>query len=956
MNWSLLGCFRGRTNQRPSQQRVVLRPGARRHRPVGLEQLEGRSLLAFGDLPFGAMPDDTGEFMLGDVRVNVVFMESDPTKMKRDGTPGDNGSITFQLPTNPPTTTTVNYTPENWSNWTPAAMENLRGKISSGLAWWQQTLRTKFPKAPANSLNFTIDWTYADTPVRTGYEPIARISDDFQNWIYDFLGQTGFNQSQGTGGFSPDIRAFNNFTRRETNSDWAFTIFVVNDLNDPNDRFTQFANLGSFSQAFAFAGGQFMVVPASRPFDTFAHEAGHMFWGLDEYLDTDLVFNPQTGQWEQTQIPDEYLKRRGYYNTQNSNAADNPTPGFVQEDSIMSNGSPMQRARDSFTSSPSTLAMIGWKDSDNDGIMDVLDVPLELSGFGQYDINTGVFYFNGSAEVQTLPNQNPSGLKNDITLNQIRAVEYSVDGGVTWQRHELTFVPRTYRTSLSINFPVPDGQTTVKVRALDTRTGVKSNEFTGFTDAPAPASPGVSGFVFSDDDGDGNWDAGEAPLPDYGIDVLDEFGQPLDLLRWVEPSEWSQGEVLDTVGDGAVLSALGFDTGTAKSVLAGSTPLASTAGRVFTTTNNLNQPTATWNEGRKLRVDFGALQSNVSLHAYGGGAGSTFARFEAFGAGDNLLERITTTGLSPNSLRLMAFNRPSADIKYVLAYGHANTSVVFDTLEWGPASSATSDALGAYSLNSLPDGVYQVQVTPPSPSHIITTPPDGIATITVSGGLSSGNVNFGVHIEGGQGARYHNATNPLNVDGDPQNTISAIDAVMIINWLNAHPNSSDLPPNGDPAVLGYLDVNGDGSCTTLDAVWVINFLNSPAGSAGGSGGGGGEGEVEVSRTPATRDAATGEATSGLVAIQAEAETDRARRTSGGPPRNAVEYYAENPVHFDDIPGSDLPCSCARCLGIQEVASSASERGSSVDAIAADVSVAASDRLPKLIGALFASNG
>jgi hypothetical protein len=944
MNWSLLGCLRGRTNQRPSERRAKPPGPVRYRRSIRLEQLEGRSLLAYGDLPYGAMPDDTGEFMLGDVRVNVVFMESDPTMRKRDGSAGDNGSITFQLPGSPPTSQTINYTPENWSNWTPSALDSLRSKISSGLAWWRQALRTKFPRAPVDSLNFTIDWTYADNPVRTGYEPIARISDDFQHWMYDFLDEAGFNASQPTGGFSPDIRAFNNFTRRETNSDWAFTIFVVNDLNDPNDRFAQFTNLGSFSQAFAFAGGQFMVVPASRPFETFAHESGHMFWGLDEYMDTDLVFNPQTGQWEQTQTPDEYLKRRGYYNTQNLNAADNPTPGFIQADSIMTNGQPMQRAASNFTSAVTTLAMVGWKDSDNDGIMDVLDVPFDLSGFGQYDINTGTYYFNGATSVRTLPNLNPSGLQNDITINQIRAVEYSVDGGITWERHPLAFEPRTYQTSLSISFPVPDGQTTVKVRTVDTRTGVRSNEFTGFTDQPAPASPGVSGFVFSDDDGNGTWDAGEAPLPDYGIEVLDESGQPLDLLRWVEPSEWDPGTVLDSVGDGATLSAFGFDTGTAKSVRAGSTPLASVAGRVFTTTNNLNQTAATWNEDRKFRAEFGALQSNVSLHAYGGGAGSTFARFEAYGAGDNLLERITTTALSSNSLRLMAFNRPAADIKYAVAYGHANTSVVFDTLEWGPASSATSDSLGAYSLNSLPDGTYQVQVIPPSPSHVITTPPDGIASVTVSGGMSSGTVNFGVHIDESEDTDYHNEINPLNVDGDPQNAVSAIDAVMIINWINANPGTSELPVGGNPRVLGYLDVDNDGFCSAADAILVINYLNSPAGTPA-RGGGGGEGEV--SAEAAANSSAEGETASGLAAVQAAAEAAQSRRTSSGPPRNAAEYYAENPLHFDEIPGTELPCSCSQCLGVAGLSASGSGKlADTDDAISADISPATSDRLSK----------
>ena len=79
-----------------------------------------------------------------------------------------------------------------------------------------------FPNAPANLLNFHINWQYADNPVHTGYEPIARISNDFmgdslnpmggQGWMYDFLHQVGFDT---TGNFSTDIRAFNDYTRQQ---------------------------------------------------------------------------------------------------------------------------------------------------------------------------------------------------------------------------------------------------------------------------------------------------------------------------------------------------------------------------------------------------------------------------------------------------------------------------------------------------------------------------------------------------------------------------------------------------------------------------------------------------------------------------------------------------------------------------------------------------------------------
>ena len=46
---------------------------------------------------------------------------------------------------------------------------------------------------------------------------------------------------------------------------------------------------------------------------------------------------------------------------------------------------PMQsEAYDAHTSSPASFAMIGWRDTDGDGVLDVLDVPLTLTGAGAF--------------------------------------------------------------------------------------------------------------------------------------------------------------------------------------------------------------------------------------------------------------------------------------------------------------------------------------------------------------------------------------------------------------------------------------------------------------------------------------------------------------------------------------------------------------------------------------------
>jgi hypothetical protein len=232
----------------------------------------------------------------------------------------------------------------------------------------------------------------------------------------------------------------------------------------------------------------------------------------------------------------------------------------------------------------------------------------------------------------------------------------------------------------------------------------------------------------------------------------------------------------------------------------------------------------------------------------------------------------------------MTITRPQGDIAFVTAYGYGGTSIVLDSLVWGPAASATTNSDGVYNLGYLPDGTYHIHVSPPA-GYSVTTPASGYATVTVSSGQVMGEVNFG--ITAGSVHPYHNVANPYNVNNDPQNSIAPIDALMVINWLNAHAGAEgEIPPGQDPNVIGYLDVDDDGFCAPRDALMVINYINAhppgggegetagnaglAAGSSSGSGPGEGEGQVQV-------------------------------------PQNAAEYYAQQPIHLQHIPGTDEDC-------------------------------------------------
>ena len=78
-------------------------------------------------------------------------------------------------------------------------------------------------------------------------------------------------------------------------------------------------------------------------------------------------------------------------------------------------------------------------------------------------------------------------------------------------------------------------------------------------------------------------------------------------------------------------------------------------------------------------------------------------------------------------------------------------------------------------------------------------------------------------------AAWQNAIEPLDVTGDQ--LVIPLDALTIINELNT-PQHTDAvgrlqdPPAG--SLPAYLDVNGDGYCTSIDALLVINQLNLSA--------------------------------------------------------------------------------------------------------------------------------
>jgi hypothetical protein len=77
-------------------------------------------------------------------------------------------------------------------------------------------------------------------------------------------------------------------------------------------------------------------------------------------------------------------------------------------------------------------------------------------------------------------------------------------------------------------------------------------------------------------------------------------------------------------------------------------------------------------------------------------------------------------------------------------------------------------------------------------------------------------------IQNNNAATWVNPVNPLDVNGD--GVVSPLDALVIINLLNSH--GGGTLGAASTGVHEFLDPNADGVCSPLDALAVINFLNN----------------------------------------------------------------------------------------------------------------------------------
>ncbi|MBT7080554.1 MAG: hypothetical protein HN929_03670, partial [Chloroflexi bacterium] len=299
--------------------------------------------------------NNQAEYMIGSVAVSVIFPESD-------------GGIDTET-----------------EDWDQNRIDTCLAEITDGLTWWEN-------QEPNANLSFTIESYGAKA---TSYEPITRDSADQNLWIPEIMAGLGYN----SGTEFDRVRSFNDAIRNQKNTDWVYTIFIVDSLNDADGYFADNAI------AYAYYGGPFTVLSydnAGWGIDRMdlvaAHETGHIFWATDEYT-----------------LPGQYA---GYLNVLE-----------IDDAACMMNHNTLELCI-------ATKGQIGWRDSDADSILDPIDTfpNSTLIPYSPDPASSNTLIYNGTAEDVPLANNNPLNWNagNDVTINTITNVQYRIDGG-NWQ-------------------------------------------------------------------------------------------------------------------------------------------------------------------------------------------------------------------------------------------------------------------------------------------------------------------------------------------------------------------------------------------------------------------------------------------------------------------------------------------------------------------------------------------
>lgn len=338
-------------------------------------------------------------------------------------------------------------------NWNSTEISNVQNQINQALTWWSNQYFWA-------GVNFVLD---IHTAVPTSYEPIihpSAITDPTYEklWVSEAMASLGYS----SGDWMQRTMDYVNAMRTAKGTDWALTVFLVDSSNDIGGDFSD----GYF--AYAYLGGPYIVMTydndgwgISAMNQVMAHETAHIFWATDEYDGT--------------------TEYSGYLN-----AADVEGSGCLMDTNALS-------------LSTGTRLQIGWRDTDGDNILDIVDTNPEtvLNPYPQDPSPNPVLTYTGSATEVPYPNNNPQpGCHgNDVTINNVACVFWRFDGG-GWS----TATPsdgnynQAVESYMFTTVPLPHGTHVVETFALNSVGNYDASPASDtITIDVAPATPTLTG-------------------------------------------------------------------------------------------------------------------------------------------------------------------------------------------------------------------------------------------------------------------------------------------------------------------------------------------------------------------------------------------------------------------------------------------------------------------------------
>lgn len=349
---------------------------------------------------------ETSQFFIGSVAVGIVLPES----MVETVVDGQNRT----------------------ENWTDEERAKVVSEIVNAMDWWAEL-------EPDANISFVYDNIAANT-TPTAREPITEHYYDQKYWIADAMDAMGYSSTS----YFDQVRLYNNALRETHQTDWAFTIFVVDSSVDSDNRFSD----GYF--AYAYLGGPFMVMTSGNNgygpnyMDAVtAHETGHIFRALDQYASANQGCS----------------KTAGYLGVENQNS---------QLGCSLNEASIMRGQISPYTNKQIDVyarGQIGWADSNKNGILDPVDVGLDVSGVSSTEgAYPNILTFNG--QLTETPFASP--LYRSILINKIESAAYRVDDGGWLSVFAADGTFDSYQEAFTFTTdPLPGGTHTIYLKTVD---------------------------------------------------------------------------------------------------------------------------------------------------------------------------------------------------------------------------------------------------------------------------------------------------------------------------------------------------------------------------------------------------------------------------------------------------------------------------------------------------------